>query len=254
MPTTTNYGWTTPADTDLVKDGAAAIRTLGSSIDTTVFNNASAGIAKTIVDAKGDLIAATASDTVARLAVGTNGQVLLADSTAATGLAWGTPASGSLTLLSTTSLSGATTTISGISGSYKNLYGVIYGITNVTGQARLQIAPNESSVISSFKLIRGAVVSSEEKQAWFVTGTSVSESPLNTSANNAFSFIINNYASSTNYKTMQSVAIFERSAGNFGSTFTQGGILTNSAITSLSFSNNEGYSYSTGTILLYGVN
>jgi hypothetical protein len=36
MPTTTNFGWTTPADTDLVKDGAAAIRTLGSSIDTSL--------------------------------------------------------------------------------------------------------------------------------------------------------------------------------------------------------------------------
>jgi hypothetical protein len=41
-----------------------------------------------IVDAKGDLIAATAADTVARLAVGTNGQTLVADSTAATGLKW----------------------------------------------------------------------------------------------------------------------------------------------------------------------
>jgi hypothetical protein len=35
MPSTTNYGWTTPADTDLVKNGANAIRTLGNSIDTT---------------------------------------------------------------------------------------------------------------------------------------------------------------------------------------------------------------------------
>ena len=34
MPSTTNFGWTTPADTDLVKDGAAAIRTLGNGIDT----------------------------------------------------------------------------------------------------------------------------------------------------------------------------------------------------------------------------
>lgn len=48
-------------------------------------------IPKTIVDAKGDLIAATAADTVDRLAVGTNGQVLTADSTASTGLAWATP-------------------------------------------------------------------------------------------------------------------------------------------------------------------
>lgn len=36
MPTTTNNGWTTPADTDLVKDGAAAIRTLGNAIDATL--------------------------------------------------------------------------------------------------------------------------------------------------------------------------------------------------------------------------
>jgi len=44
-----------------------------------------------IVDAKGDLIAATASDTVARLAVGSNGAVLQADSSTATGLSWAGP-------------------------------------------------------------------------------------------------------------------------------------------------------------------
>jgi len=36
MATTTNYGWTTPNDSDPFKDGALAIRTLGSAIDTTV--------------------------------------------------------------------------------------------------------------------------------------------------------------------------------------------------------------------------
>jgi len=46
------------------------------------------GIQPTIVTAKGDLIAATAASTPARLGVGTNGQYLSADSTAATGLAW----------------------------------------------------------------------------------------------------------------------------------------------------------------------
>jgi hypothetical protein len=95
MATTTNYGWSTPDNTALVKDGASAIRTLGSSIDTTVFNNASSTIAKTIVDAKGDIIAATAADTVSRLAVGANDTVLTADSTAATGLKWAAPAAAS---------------------------------------------------------------------------------------------------------------------------------------------------------------
>lgn len=52
------------------------------------------GIQPTIVDAKGDIIAATAADTVARLAVGTNGQVLTAASGQSTGLQWATPAAG----------------------------------------------------------------------------------------------------------------------------------------------------------------
>ena len=46
------------------------------------------GIQPTIVDAKGDLIAATAADTVNRLAVGDNDQILVADSSTSTGLAW----------------------------------------------------------------------------------------------------------------------------------------------------------------------
>lgn len=52
---------------------------------------ATAAIQPTIVDAKGDIIAATAADTVARVAVGTNGQVLTADSTQAAGVKWATP-------------------------------------------------------------------------------------------------------------------------------------------------------------------
>jgi hypothetical protein len=72
-------------------------------------------IASTIVDAKGDLIAATAADTVARLAVGANDTVLTADSTQATGLKWATPAGGGKVLQvvqasTTTQVNIATTT------------------------------------------------------------------------------------------------------------------------------------------------
>lgn len=45
MATTTNYGWETPDDTDLVKDGALAMRTTGSAIDTTLYT-INAGSAK----------------------------------------------------------------------------------------------------------------------------------------------------------------------------------------------------------------
>ncbi len=115
MANTTNYNWETPDDTDLVKDGAAAIRSLGSAIDSTVFTNAGNAIAKTIVDAKGDLIAATAADTVSRLAVGTNGQVLKANSSTATGLEWGSAGGLGWTQLATGSMTGASISVTGLS-------------------------------------------------------------------------------------------------------------------------------------------
>ena len=114
MATSPLFGWEEPDDTDLVKDGAAAIRTLGNAIDTSmgdllggttgqvlsknsntnmdftwVTSDDANAIQNTIVDAKGDLIAASASDTPARLAVGTNGLVLEAASGETTGLKWG---------------------------------------------------------------------------------------------------------------------------------------------------------------------
>jgi hypothetical protein len=113
MATSPLFGWEEPDDTDLVKDGAAAIRTLGNAIDTSmgdllggttgqvlskasntnmdftwVTSDDANAIQNTIVDAKGDLIAATAADTPARLAVGANGEMLVADSTASAGMDW----------------------------------------------------------------------------------------------------------------------------------------------------------------------
>jgi hypothetical protein len=112
--TTTNFGWDIPQSTDLVKDGATAIATLGQDIDTALVDlkggttgqvlakNSGTDLDFTwssidplvILDAKGDLITATAADTPARLAVGTNGQILTADSTASTGIKWADPAGG----------------------------------------------------------------------------------------------------------------------------------------------------------------
>jgi len=84
MATSPIYSWPEPDNTDLVKNGALAIRTLGNAIDTTMATMTP----KSIVDAKGDLIAASANDTPARLAVGNNGETLVADSSATTGLRW----------------------------------------------------------------------------------------------------------------------------------------------------------------------
>jgi hypothetical protein len=86
MATTTNYSWTTPDDTDLVKDGAAAIRTLGSSADTTV-------AALNPGTTAGDIDYYTTSTAKARVAIGTAGQVLKVNS-GATAPEWGSVAGG----------------------------------------------------------------------------------------------------------------------------------------------------------------
>ena len=127
MANTTNYNWETPDDTDLVKDGAAAIRTLGSSIDTTTKN-------LNPETTTGDIAYRSATaNTNTRLAIGTTGQVL----TVAAGVpSWATPAAGGgLTLLETLALSGSSTTSATISGSYVNLLLVV---KNVYGSAQSQ--------------------------------------------------------------------------------------------------------------------
>jgi hypothetical protein len=108
---TTNFGWVMPTATDLVTDLPADFDVFGQAVDTAmadlkggtsgqilskasntdmdftwVTTDDANAIQNAIVDAKGDLIAATANDTPARLAVGANNLYLVADSTTATGL------------------------------------------------------------------------------------------------------------------------------------------------------------------------
>jgi len=110
---TTPFSWQMPTSSDLVTDLPADFETFGQAVATSmadllggtsgqVLSKASNtdmdftwvttddtnAIQNAIVDAKGDLIGATAADTPARLAVGSDGQLLTADSTAATGLSY----------------------------------------------------------------------------------------------------------------------------------------------------------------------
>jgi len=108
MATSPNYGWLEPDNTDLVKNGALSIRTLGNAIDTTMATMTP----KSTYTAKGSIAAATAASTPANLTVGSNYSFLQADSAQTTGLLWNNAAWTSYTP-TITSQNGTITTSSG---------------------------------------------------------------------------------------------------------------------------------------------
>jgi hypothetical protein len=94
---------------------------------------------------KGDIIVATGNATLVRQGVGTNGQVLTADSTQADGVIWATPATptSGLTLITRQSFSGVATTTTTFDGcfstTYKNYQIVIENIESSTNNAWLYL-------------------------------------------------------------------------------------------------------------------
>jgi hypothetical protein len=206
----------------------------------TDYITAASAINPTIVDAKGDIIAATAADTVARLAVGANDTVLTADSTAATGLKWATPAAGGMTLLGTTTLTGNSVTISSISGSYNTLLLII--AATPTQDARWRIAPNGSTSIT-------------DTVANFSTSTSSSNngymnfpSDASGTVQTALAIEINNYSNTSFHKP------YSYNGGlGLGAIRGSGQIKTTSAITSLVIDLATLAHTMSGSALLYGV-
>jgi hypothetical protein len=274
--TTTNFGWTVPSDTDLVKDGAAAIRTALGGVDTSFVDlkGGSSGqvLTKnsgtdldftwtnadplTILDAKGDLISATAADTPARLAVGTNGQVLTADSTTSTGLKWADSSSGGMTSIASGSLSTAEISITGISGSYKNLQLVIRGV-QFNQDAYFGFRLNNVST-SSYNF---ALVEENSNNTYTTTGLETSglyltyTTPCNyNSTGQAAVFNVFDYANTSGYKLVTGSFVGRNNADtyNYSSNF-DGAFLSTSAVTSLQIRCLGGETFSAGTYELFGV-
>ena len=128
MATSPNYGWAEPDNTDLVKNGALAIRTLGNAIDTTMATMTP----KSTFTAKGSIAAATAASTPANLAVGSNTAPLVADSAEATGLRWDSSAWTSYTPTVSYAGAGGSTGNATLVGRYKVRGKVINGFASFT--------------------------------------------------------------------------------------------------------------------------
>lgn len=203
--------------------GTATVNTAGSLIvpqydgGVLYFTSASAAIYFDFVQAgsvsplttKGDLYTFGSSDT--RIGVGANDTVLIADSSTATGLKWGTPSSGGMTLLSTTALTGATNVVvTGISGSYVNLVGFIVGLKSTSADV-LQLKPNFNGAtggVTCTTLLNlskgGTVQTSEAIDSNAYQLTSNNGYLKHTNANNISQFTIYFYADATALKNITS--------------------------------------------------
>lgn len=279
MPTTSNFNFPTPADTDLVKDGASAIRSLGNSIDTAfvdlkggttdqvlaknsntdldfkwVAQDDSNAIQNAIVDAKGDLISATGADTPARLAVGANDTVLTADSSTSTGLKWASPASGGMTLLSTTSLTGASVTISSISQDYNELVLYLEDVVPATDSVDLLMRVNGAT--GSVYTAQASMTNLESSSTYATSYKVLQEAGNN--ANDWCNVKINipNYTAAY-YKVWNVLGHYANKNSDAAPPFwslvgAMGGYAATTAISSITFLWSSG-NFSTGSVKLYGV-
>jgi hypothetical protein len=251
MATSPIYNWPEPDNTDLVKNGALAMRTLGDAIDTTMGTM----VAKTIVDAKGDIIAATAADTVSRLAVGANDTVLTADSSTATGLKWAAAASGGgMTSIASGSLSGTSITLSSIPSTYKNLQLVLRDFTFSNTQNNVKLTANSITNYSLAYLYSNT--NNGALQSLYQQGVTeiytFYNSVVQTPTASTLVYDIFDYANTSAYKVINMTAQGDRGGGAQALGINFASVNATAAITSLTIGTN-GNNFSTGTYTLYGV-
>jgi len=205
-------------------------------------------IPATIVDAKGDIIAASAADTVARLAVGANDTVLTADSSTATGLKWAAGSS-ALTQVATGTFSGTSVTLSGLS-SYNYLYLTIVGVDWATAASKLVLRVNGNSGTNVDQI--GTLVTTP---LWVTNQTSIdlqfsSQTKPSGNTSNAWGIQLSNcknagftdfnwsggYSYTTAWMIAEGTGIYKVSE----------------TVSSLVLSNAGGYTFNAGTYTLYG--
>ncbi len=136
--------------------GSIAATTVQAAIEEAATEASASGIPGTLLDAKGDLIVASAADTAARLAVGTNGHILTADSAEATGVKWAAAAGG------------------GIAATIVDAKGDLIVATAADTVAREPVGANDQVRVAASGETTGAkwkTVTSARKRLWRRTGS-----------------------------------------------------------------------------------
>jgi hypothetical protein len=242
MATTTNYGWTTPDDTALVKDGASAIRTLGSSVDTTT---KALNPSTTLGDIE---YRSSTANTNTRLGIGTTGQVL----TVSGGVpAWSTISAGGMTLISTTTLTGASITLSSIPSGYNSLELRILNFLPATDAQRINMRINGDT---NTRYAWGVALNATNET--FVSSDSIRVSAQN---DNAVGYGLNiieipDYTSTDRWKSGEAygINVNQTTTANFNTINYRFFYNQLAAITSLDLFPESG-NFTSGTVLLYGV-
>jgi len=183
------------------------------------------GIQPTIVDAKGDIITATAADTPARLAVGANDTV--------------------------------STLISSVNQTYNNLFIIIKNIDVSSGtNAYVRIEPNSTTnaVAYSNQIATGGTISTQGDGGF--PGIPLNKDEYAASnTNNAWALEIYNYASTSSHKPFNLAGAFVVNSTNaIQSINSSGSYRSNTQITEFRvYSGSSGSSFNGGTVLIYGV-
>jgi hypothetical protein len=239
MATTTNYGWVTPDDTDLVKDGAAAIRTLGTSIDTSFAAD------------EGDLLVGGTSDIFEALPIGAAGTVLTSDGDTAE---WVAPATGAYTLLASGNFStgSATLAITSIPNTYQELYVVLRDVAPSTTPAQIQMRLNNDSSA----LYESTTTSPLKSAAPFtqtIIGITGGRNVFNTGVDNFQVIRIPGYANTNAFKLLTSSYLVQEDASNWSGGLNSGFYRSNTAISEINFLNSGGFNWAAGSYELFGV-
>jgi hypothetical protein len=202
----------------------------------------------------GDTIYSSSGSTPARLGIGTAGQVLQVNS-GATAPEWATPAGGGgMTLISTTTLSGASVTLSTIPQTYKSLYLVIRSYKPANDNATLKMRFNSSSTASTYYNLEYSTAGDfgGNGRTYDDTSLDLALNQDSTIGEGLFTLEIPDYANASTRKwvKMDCIAIYDTSTlAAFGGI---GAWKDTSAVSSLYFFPGSG-NFTSGTILLYGV-
>ena len=213
-------------------------------------------IPATIVDAKGDIIAASAADTVTRLAVGSNDQVLTADSSTATGLKWAAPG-GALTLSQIASgsiNSGTSLAITGLTQDFIQVQ--LFGVTFATGSAAMFARINNNSTsnysYTSTRTLASGTIGRADYSAVDVIRLNAQGNAVNNNTSNQYVLTLQN-CKATGFTSIFWEAGFVDSDSNSCFSVGSGMFKVAEPVTSINIFNSASYAFNgTGTYAVYG--